>query len=582
MRRYAPWIIIAIGIALAAAAITANFTADDHLQRVIARPDPGIAGLHSRPLDLFVFADGNVADTAALRDGGLFPWWADDHVRLSFFRPITSLTHALDRVLWPDCAAAQLAHNLVWLAAGLVLVWFLYRRFLPRGVALLALALYAWDDARGPVVGWIANRNALVALVLAIPVLLAHDRWRRDGWARGRWLGPALFAVSLGAGESAIAIAGYLFAHALWLDRGRVRDRLLALAPYVAIVVAWRVVYGHLGYGVYGSGIYLDPGSQPIAYAAAAGTRLPFLLVGQLALPWSDLSSFYTVLGITPVMLAIALAVVAAIGLACARILRRDPIARFFATGMVLAAVPIASTFPADRLLSFVGLGAMGLVAQLLHAAVRDRALLGDGRPRRIACLAVAAVLALVNLVLSPPLLVLRSRGMVAVGRVIDRADAGVPSDPTKTVIIASTPSDALAGYVPVMRKSRGQPCPAHIYWLATATTAVTLERVDDRTLRILPRDGLLRYDIDQMTRSPATHPFAVGDKVALTGLSLETRAVSGGRPTEILAHFAVPLEDPSLVWLRWEGHTYVPYAPPALGARDTLPAVDFLGLLGD
>ena len=52
--RYAPWIVIAIGIALVVPAITADFTADDHLHRVIARDDPGIAGLHSRPLDLFV------------------------------------------------------------------------------------------------------------------------------------------------------------------------------------------------------------------------------------------------------------------------------------------------------------------------------------------------------------------------------------------------------------------------------------------------------------------------------------------------------------------------------------------------
>src|SRR5439155_6623597 len=126
-----------------------------------------------------------------------------------------------------------------------------------------------------------------------------------------------MFAVSLGAGESALAIVAYLAAHALWLDRGRVRERFLALAPYAVIVVAWRVLYGHLGYGVAGSGIYLDPGSQPVEFLTAAGTRLPFLLVGQLALPWSDIASLYEVLGITPVMLPIALGLLAAIGFAC-------------------------------------------------------------------------------------------------------------------------------------------------------------------------------------------------------------------------------------------------------------------------
>ena len=34
--------------------------------------------------------------------------------------------------------------------------------------------------------------------------------------------------------------------------------------------------------------------------------------------------------------------------------------------------------------------------------------------------------------------------------------------------------------------------------------------------------------------------------------------------------------------WLRWQGHTYVPYHPLAVGARETFPQVDLLKLLGD
>src|SRR4051794_24733927 len=174
--RHAPWIVIAIGLALCAPALTADFTADDYVHRVLERPDTGIPGLHSRPLDLFVFADGNPADNVALRDQGLFAWWTDPQLRLAFMRPLSSATHALDHALWPDSAPLQLAHNLVWLGLALGGVWLFYRRFVnARWIGVLALALYAFDDARGPVVGWIANRNALVALVLALPVLLLHD-----------------------------------------------------------------------------------------------------------------------------------------------------------------------------------------------------------------------------------------------------------------------------------------------------------------------------------------------------------------------------------------------------------------------
>jgi hypothetical protein len=581
--RRAPWVVLTIGLALAAPAITADFTADDHLHRVVELDDPGIAGLHPRALDLFVFANGKPADTLQLRDAGLFPWWVDPQLKLSFMRPLSSATHALDHALWPDNAAAQLAHNLIWLALSLFVAWLFFRRFLvTQWIAVLALALYAFDDARGPVVGWIANRNALVALCLAVPVLLAHDRWRRDGWQPGRWLAPLLFVVALGAGEASIAILAYVAAHALWLDRGNWRERALALAPYVLLVVAWRVIYAKLGYGVVGSGIYLDPGGDPFAFVSAAATRLPLLLAGALALPWSDFASFYPVLGVLAIMLALALVALALIAFACARLLRRDPIARFFATGMLLAAIPVASTFPADRLLGFVCLGGMGLVAQLLAAAVRDRARLGDGKPRRFGAVAIALLMLVVHLVLAPPFLMLRSRSMVAVARVLDRADASIPGD-ASTVIIAATPSDALVGYVPLMRRSRGQPCPQRLYWLATSTTNVTLERLDDRTLRVAPERGFLTQEIDQMTRSARIHPFAIGDRIALTGLTIEIESITrDGRPLTALAHFATSLDDPSLTWLRWEGHAYVAYRPPPVGARETLPAVDFSKLLGD
>ncbi|MBV8755665.1 MAG: hypothetical protein JO257_00230 [Deltaproteobacteria bacterium] len=581
--RILPWIVILVGLGLAAPCLTADFTADDHLHRVVERADPGIAGLRSRPMDLFVFADGDPRTNAALRDEGLFPWWTDPQLKLAFWRPITSATHAIDHLLWPDNAAAQLAHNLVWLAIALVLVWGFYRRFLAvRWIAVLALALYALDDARGPVVGWIANRNALVALACALPALAAHDRWRREGWRPGRVLGPLVFAIALGAGESSLAILAYIAAHALWLDRAPWRDRLVALAPYGVLLVAWRIAYGHMGYGVGGSGIYLDPGADPVAFVGAAVPRVAYLLQGQLALPWSDFASFYPVVGFATVMMLITIATLTLITLACARLLHRDATARFFATGMVLAAVPVATTFPADRLLSFIGLGAMGLVAQFLAAAARDRAMLGDGAARRIFGTAIAVLLLVIHGVLAPPLLVARSRSMVAVARVIDRAEAGIPRDPSiadKTVVILAAPSDALAGYVPIMRASRNQPRPAHLYWLATATAAITITRVDDHTLHVSTKDGLLRYEVDQMMRSPRLRPFAVGDRIAMTGVTIEVTAVTPDRrPREITAFFDRALDDPSLVWLRWQGHTYVPTAAPR--GTITEPAVDFLKLL--
>ena len=94
---------------------------------------------------------------------------------------------------------------------------------------------------------------------------MAHDRWRRHGWRPGALLGPAAFLAALLSKELGVAIGGYLFAYALFLDRGSWRQRLASLLPYAGIVVAWRALYQLFGYGVVGSGMYLDPMAEPLA-----------------------------------------------------------------------------------------------------------------------------------------------------------------------------------------------------------------------------------------------------------------------------------------------------------------------------
>jgi hypothetical protein len=42
--------------------------------------------------------------------------------------------------------------------------------------------------------------------------------------------------------------------------------------------------------------------------------------------------------------------------------------------------------------------------------------------------------------------------------------------------------------------------------------------------------------------------------------------------------HFAVPLEDASLVWMRWQdARGYVPATPPAIGTTVVLPPTDLM-----
>jgi len=145
------------------------------------------------------------------------------------WRPLSSLTHLLDYLVWPRSALLAHAHTMLWFAALLAVLLALYRRFHVAWIAHLALLLYAVDDASGTVLSFVANRNSLVAATLAFAALLAHDRARRDAWRPGVWLAPALFGAALMGGESALAVTAYLFAHALFIDGGPLARRLARL-----------------------------------------------------------------------------------------------------------------------------------------------------------------------------------------------------------------------------------------------------------------------------------------------------------------------------------------------------------------
>jgi Na+-driven multidrug efflux pump len=99
-------------------------------------------------------------------------------------------------------------------------------------------------------------------------------------------------------------------------------------------------------------------------------------------------------------------------------LLRRDPTARFWATGMALAAVPVAASVPGERLLLGVGVGAAALIAQLLGTFAER------GRAARAGLVTLAAV----HVVLAAALLPVRAHSMAVLGSALDAADASLAS----------------------------------------------------------------------------------------------------------------------------------------------------------
>ncbi|MCH9683769.1 MAG: hypothetical protein K0V04_20215, partial [Deltaproteobacteria bacterium] len=358
------WLAALLGVLLALPALGAGLQLDDHLHRFYV-------GLYERgePLgawwDLYVAAEGDEALTRARMDMGFSPWWTVPDLRLRFFRPLSAATHYLDYAAWPSAPWLMHAQNLAWYGGLVLAVSALLRRLLgPTWVAGLGTLLFAIDDAHGTPIGWIAQRNALICGVLTVLVLVIHDRTRRDGWSRGEWIGPLVFLAALLSGEAAVAALGYLGAHALLLEPALRKDRggralsraakaLLALWPYLLVLIAWRLVYDWLGYGAHGSGVYVDPSREPAAFLAVLPDRAAALGLAQLG--WPDADAWTLVPTPWSPARRRALALGAAVVLAVLPRLRRDRGLAVCLVGAVLALVPASAAVASNRMLLMVG-----------------------------------------------------------------------------------------------------------------------------------------------------------------------------------------------------------------------------------
>lgn len=557
--------VIAVALVLALPSLFAPLVADEHLQASRWRDRRSLVGFLG---DCFVFASGDPAEGRA-RMEHLGTWWAAPDFRVAFWRPLSAATHALDLALWPTSPALMHAHTMLWFAALLASLAALFGRLLPPRAALLALALYAWDDARGGLLSWVANRHALIAAVFAVGALLAHDRWRRDRWRPGAWLGPLLFAAGLLASEMALATTALLFGHALWIDRdGSPARRLARLAPYLVVVIAWQATYSAAGYGVVGSGSYVHPLHDPRVYFAQLPARALVLALGQLTPLASDFWQF-TPAAARGVVVACALGLLLVVARVVWPRLAAERSSRFWLLGAALAILPVAAAGPGDRNLVFVGIGASAALALAFDASVRAPPSSRDAR-------FVVAALAVCNLALAPALLPLKCLANFNLEQIRARADASIPRAPgvaAETLAVVSVATEGTIFFVWTQRGAAGVPTPRGTRILSTGFGATSVTRVDDVTLRVSPAGGFFASEMHRLMRSPSQR-FHLNDVIALSDLRATVVALTDdGRPRTVEFRFATPLESAGRRWMRGAGMGLVPWTPPPIGATVVVPA---------
>jgi hypothetical protein len=547
----------AVGVALTLPSLWAGLYLDDYVLWATATGAPALRDLFPRSLDMFAFIDGDPGRTRQMMDRGILPWWTFENARLAFWRPATSLTHWLDFTLWPDRPALMHLHNLVWFAALLVVLVLTYRRLIGRTwVAGVAALFYATNGANALGVAWIASRSVVLATLFGTLCLCAHDRWRRSGWRPGRYWSPVFLALGLACAEAAVATAAYLFAHAVFLDTDARRRRLLALLPCAAVCAGWLLLYRRLGYGLLAvSPMFVNPVDEPWLFARRFVEHGPLLLLSQwLGLPTDNYSRLEW-LG--------ALLALTVIGLALTPLLRRDAVARFWCLGHVLALVPVAAAPLSSRYTFFVGLGAMALLATFVCGLFDREHWLPSARVLRLAVFGLAIVLVVLHVSVSPARLATISARFTDATTVVDRSAPGLAPDagnPNQRVVVVKAPRDLFVVLGVLMRAARNEPISARTIALTYTVAPVQVSRVDAQTIVVTPK-GAQEFLI-------APRDLRLGQTIWLTGVTVQVGALSrDGRPLEARVTFDVPLEDPSLKWLRWSTENmYVPFTPPAIG----------------
>lgn len=559
-----PIVLGGLAILLTLPSLWTGFILDDYLHRAVLLRLPGF---DIDPLQMFSFVNGD-PDRAGEPRLFALPWWAAEDLKLSFWRPAASLTHILDYALWPDALWLMHLHSVLWYAALAVVVGFLFRPFFEvKWQAGLAAFVYAASHTHAMPVFFLANRNALLSVFFGALALLLHHRRRKRGGASAAVLAPIALLLGLLSNEGAVAACGYLFAYALFIDTGTLRKRALSLAPYVVVVLVWRIFYQLHGYGAWASEAYIDPLASPVKFLNAVVLREPMYLFSQWFIAPTDFSRLVSSAALLKWRL-FAVGFLVLLSIVLFPLLRRDAAARFWCAGMVLSLIPSCAVFPMDRMLLYSGIGGAALLTQLLVALYKRELFPPKARIRRFAGRLLFDAFVVLHIVFATYWLPLRIRVIgPTLAKVTDPIQAVAEKEELsrKLVVFVDDPS-LISGYFPALRALAGLDPVAQVLVLAPVGSSehpIVLSRPSRNTL-IMEIDG----DYEWFIARDRAHPFNVGDTVDLNRVAVEIQRIGDeGRPTQLAFHFDTALEDDSIAWFI----ALRPFTPPSIGRTETI-----------
>lgn len=497
---------------------------------------------------LFILFSGERAVIADAIVSLGFPWFTDPQLKIAFFRPLSTITHWVDSKLWPTKGELMHIHSIVWYGLVCALLFVFYRRLLLPGVAFLAAALFLIDFQHLVVIGWVANRNSLVAAVFTLIALLAHLNAVQRSDYRLSWLAAFAMLLALLAGEVGVASAGYLLGISIFLDPRNLLQRFLGLLPFGVLGSVWLLYYISNGYGVEHSGFYQGFLSGHYGTSLARIFYLAATFVGGAPTKvWPD-----AMLGPLPVVAIICLLVLPTVLWLLHPVLKENRAARCLLFGAVFALVPVANADVHERNLFLFGIGGHALLALILAHWWRERASIASGsaRFRSVLC----RILVLIHVILSP----LATLGVMSV--MLANADSryalarNSEMGSGRDVVVIHSPKEHLVPTVIMQRKYLELPVPRATYVLDIGSEDVNVEREDAHAIRVktnehanadAARSQLLIRDFMRFP-IPVAEAITYGDMQVLVH-----KLGNSGRPVDYTVRFVRELE--MYDWLSWD-----------------------------
>ncbi len=572
-------LLIAAGVANNLPSLRWGFIWDDFIHQAVLRGD--LPGASLPRWNLYDFAITPHPGDATF-DAGIAPWWTDPDFKARFFRPVTSLTIWLDYVIYHDWAPGYHVTSLALFGVFLVLAWKLYGALgAPPRAALWALAFLALDDVHCMPVGWIANRNTLLAALFVIATVLCVHRQRESG--RTRWLlaGLACFLLACGSKESGVAalpiVAAYILFFGWPAGAETLRARLRRLAgsrvlwSFGLVAGAYLTLYIAGGYGSR-SVTYPVPWHDPVRFLSRLACVVP---AGLMHLTYATVTDFMAVNTRWAWRLLAASAILLpAAGFVLARGLRGSRVAGLAVAWALFALLAEGGGDISDRLWMNAAIGTALLFGLFLDrlAPLRQRLTLG-----RAAALTMGGVLILTGIVAAVPMTMIRSHLCASLGGT-DRANnltADIGTNPAQPldVFVLNSPSSMGAMSLSLTWRVGHDDLYTRIFPLQLGRRPLTWTRDDERTMTLT--SGTIPFRANPFERVFCAHEAPPAGTTFTTAAFTATVVASepGGFRT-VRFQFRKSLDDASCRFLAWRDGRLCRTAPPPVGDTVQVPEV--------